>query len=85
MRIRKLSAAILLLLGVIFLAVGFSTYHKSQQPNGCILNFSKSLGGKASLEFKNLIQQEKYYGIATIAVGIIFTLTGGGLLFKVKK
>ncbi len=85
MTTRKLSAVILLSLGITFLAVGFSAYHKSQQPNGCILNFSKSLGGKASLEFKNSIQQERYYGIATIAVGIIFTLSGGVLLFKMKK
>jgi len=85
MAVKKISGFVLIFLGVFFLTFGIFEYRKSQHPNGCILNFSKSLGGKASLAFKITVQQNQNYGIAAIAVGGIFTLAGCVFLLKVKR
>ncbi|RLB70726.1 MAG: hypothetical protein DRH07_07990 [Deltaproteobacteria bacterium] len=85
MATKKNSGFVLILLGAVFLTVGVFEYNKSQNPNGCVLNFSKSLGGKASFAFKKSTQQSRYLGIAAISGGVIFTLTGCVLLLKSKK
>ena len=85
MTTKRISGFILIFLGAVFLTVGIFEYNKSQHPNGCVLNFSKSLGGKASFAFKKSTQQSQYYGIASVSGGVIFTLAGCVLLFKSKK
>jgi hypothetical protein len=70
---------------VFFLIVGVSEYRKSQHPNACVVDFSKSLGGKASLVLKQSTDRNRYYGISAISVGGIFTLAGCTLLLKIKK
>lgn len=82
---KKISGILLTFLGFVLLTAGIFQYNKSCTPNNCIVSFSKSLGGKASLAFENSIQRAKYYGIAGISVGAIFTLAGGVLILKSKK
>ncbi|MEA3362175.1 MAG: hypothetical protein U9Q61_02745 [Thermodesulfobacteriota bacterium] len=82
---KKISGVVLLLLGTVLLMVGISQYNKSCTPNSCIVSFSRSLGGKASLAFENSIQRAKYYGIAGISVGAVLILAGGVLILKSKK
>ena len=85
MAVKKISAVVLLLLGAVFIVSGLLGYNKSRHPNVCVVDFSRSLGGKASLALKNSIQRNSYLGIATISGGVIFTLAGCVLLFKSKK
>jgi len=85
MSVKKVSGTILILLGIGFLIVGMCQYSKAQTPNTCIVSFTKSLGGKASMEFKDSIQRARYYGIAGISMGVVFALAGGVLLFKSRK
>ena len=82
MSAKKITGTILILLGTLIFIAGICQYYKSRTPNTCIVSFSKSLGGKASMEFENSIQRARYYGITGISVGVIFTLAGGVLLFK---
>jgi len=85
MATKRISGFVLILLGAVFLTVGIFEYNKSQHPNGCVLNFSKSLGGKASFAFKKSTQQSRYYGIASVSGGVVFTLVGWILILKPKK
>jgi len=85
MTIKKKIAILSLFLGVIFIVSGIFEYNKSCHPNSCIVNFSKSLGGKASLALKKTTQRTRYYGIAMISAGAIFTLVGGVFLCRTKK
>ena len=85
MAAKKISGFVLILLGVFFLTVGISEYRKSQHPNACVVDFSKSLGGKASLALKKSTDRNRYYGISAISVGGVFTIAGGILLLKTKK
>ena len=85
MSVKKVSGTILILLGIGFFIAGMCQYNKAQTPNTCIVSFTKSLGGKASMEFKDSIRRTKYYGIAGISVGVVFTLAGGVLLFKSRR
>ncbi len=82
---KKISGVVLTFLGIILLIAGISQYNKSRAPSTCMVSFSKSLGGKASLAFENSIQRAKYYGIAGISLGAIFTLAGSILILKPKK
>ena len=85
MFVKKISGTILILLGIVIFTAGMCQYGKSQTPNTCVVSFTKSLGGKASMEFKDSIQRARYYGIAGISVGVVFALAGGVLLFKSRK
>lgn len=85
MAAKRKSGFVLLLLGIILLTAGIFEYRKSRHPNVCIINFSKSLGGEASLALKKSTVRNRYYGIFTISAGGIFTLAGGVLLLKTKK
>jgi len=82
---KKISGVVLVFLGIILLMVGISQYNKSCTPNTCVVSFSRSLGGKASLAFENSIQRTKYYGLAGISVGVVFTLAGSILILRSKK
>lgn len=75
----------LMFLGAVFFAIGLNQYRKSCAPNACIVSFSKSLGGKASMAFENSIQRAEYYGIAGISVGVVFVLAGGVFFLKSSK
>ncbi|MDA3902641.1 MAG: hypothetical protein PF441_04225 [Desulfuromusa sp.] len=85
MSVKKISGIVLVLLGTVLLSAGIFQYGKSSTPNTCIVSFSKSLGGKASMVFENSIQRGKYYGMAGISVGGVFFLVGGALFIKSKK
>ncbi len=85
MTIKKKIGILTLFLGVLFIVSGAFEYNKSRHPNACVLNFSKSLGGKASLAFKKTTQQTRNYGMAMIGAGAIFTFAGCALLRKTKK
>ena len=85
MAAKKISGFIFLLLGAVLIVSGISEYNKSRHPNACIIDFSKSLGGKASLALKKSTDRNRYCGISAISVGGIFTLAGGTLLLKTKK
>ena len=79
---KKKIGIVLIFLGVVFFAIGLNQYRKSCAPNTCIVSFSKSLGGKASMAFENSIQRVEYYGIAGMSMGVVFVLTGGVFLLK---
>ena len=85
MAVKKIAAMVLLLLGAVFIITGILGYNKSRHPNGCVVDFSRSLGGKASLALKNSTQRSRYLGISVISGGVVFTLAGCVLLFKSKK
>ena len=85
MATKRISGFILILLGAGFIASGVLGYNKSRHPNGCVVDFSRSLGGKASLALKNSTQRSRYLGISVISGGVVFTLAGCVLLFKSKK
>ena len=85
MTAKKISGIVLLLLGIVIFVVGSYQYSKSQTPNTCIVNFTKSLGGKASMDFSDSIQRSRGYGIAGISIGVIFTLAGCVILIKARK
>ena len=85
MATKRISGFILILLGAVFIVSGILGYNKSRHPNSCVVDFSRSLGGRASLALKNSTQRNKYLGIVAISGGVIFTLAGCVLLFKSKK
>ena len=85
MSTKKISGIVMVFLGIALLTAGLFQYRDSLTPNTCIISFSKSLGGKASLAFENSIQRARYYGIAGISVGAVLTLAGSVLLFKQRK
>ncbi|MCK5915085.1 MAG: hypothetical protein KAG92_03015 [Deltaproteobacteria bacterium] len=85
MTTKKISGIILLLLGIVIFVVGSYQYNKSQTPNACMVSFTKSLGGKASMAFRDSVQCRRSYGISGISIGTIFALAGGILLFKTRK
>jgi len=85
MSVKKIFGIVLVLLGTVLLGAGIFQYSKSRTPNTCIVSFSKSLGGKASMAFENSIQRAKYYGMAGISVGVVCFLAGGALFIKSKK
>ncbi|MCK5826529.1 MAG: hypothetical protein KAG93_05805 [Desulfuromusa sp.] len=85
MAARKIFGFIFLVLGAVLIISGVFAYNKSRHPNTCVVNFSKSLGGKASLALRKSTEQNKYYGFGAVSGGIIVVLSGGVLLFKVKK
>lgn len=85
MPIIKITAIVLVILGAVVFTVGISLYRKSCTPNTCIVSFSKSLGGKASMAYEDSLQQAEYCGIAGIFVGGIFIFTGGTFLLKSRN
>ena len=85
MTTKKISGIVLLLLGIVIFAVGSYQYNKSQTPNACMVSFTKSLGGKASMDFRDSARRSRSYGIAGISIGTIFALAGCVLLFKTRK
>lgn len=84
MAVRKIFGFTFLVLGAVLIVSGVFAYNKSRHPNACIVNFSKSLGGKASLALKKSTEQNKYYGFGAVSGGIIVILSGGVLIFKTK-
>ena len=85
MRTKKISGFILVSLGIVIFVAGSYQYNKSRTPNACMVSFAKSLGGKASLELDNAAQRGRRYGIASISVGILFTLAGSFLLLNTRR
>jgi drug/metabolite transporter (DMT)-like permease len=85
MTARKKIGSIFLIVGVVVLIFGIFEHNRSSHPNACIVDFSRSLGGKASLSLKNSTQQQRYYGMMAISAGVILTLAGGVLVFRTKK
>ncbi len=85
MSTKKISAIVLLLLGTAIFVAGASQYRKSRVPNPCLVSFTKSLGGKASMAFEDSLQRVEDYGIAGIALGSVLVFAGGVLLFKSGK
>ncbi len=82
---KKIAGIVLVFLGAVVFTVGIFLYRKSCNPNSCIVSFSKSLGGKASMVYENSLQHDEYYGIAGIFVGGVLILAGGVFLFKSRK
>ena len=85
MSVKSKSGIVLILLGVVFLIAGIGQYNKARTPNTCVVSFTKSLGGKASMEFENSIRQKRYNGMSGISGGVVFVLAGVVLLIKSGK
>lgn len=85
MKVKKTLAILVLLFGVTILAVGIKQINSSKVPNTCVVNFARSLGGKASFDLKQSSQKNRYRGIVEISLGAFFICVGGVLLYKLKK
>ena len=85
MDVRKLLAILVLFLGLLILIVGIRLVDRGKSPNTCVVDFAKSLGGKASFDLRQSSQKDRYYGKAGIILGTVFICAGGVFLFKLKK
>jgi len=83
--VKRSLAILVFIFGVTMLSVGIKQINRSKVPNTCVVNFARSLGGKASFDLKQPSQKNRYRGIVDISLGALFICVGGVLLFKLKK
>jgi len=81
----KVSAIVLLIVGVIFLGVGGWQYDQSSTPNTCEVSFMTSLGGKSSYAFEEALRRKKTCGVICLSVGSMAVLAGVICLLKANK
>ncbi len=85
MRVKTVFGLIFLLFGFVSFCVGIGQIIKGATPDTCIVSFSRSLGGKASFDHEQSLQQAKYRGTVGASLGVVFCLGGSLLLVRSRK
>lgn len=82
---RRVVAILVLLAGLVLSNVGIRQVSRAKTPNPCILSFAKSLGGPASFNLKETLQQDKRSGLISLTSGAVLVCAGLVILFYPEK